>query len=63
MKKLSLRAEELRVESFDPQGGRAGSPGTVKGHLLDPTMGVTCICQTDDEATCRPPSCPITCAC
>lgn len=59
MKKLSLKPDELRAESFEPVTGPAALRGTVAGHD-DPTMGVTCICQTDDEPTCRRPTCPPT---
>lgn len=61
MEKLSLKPEELRVESFEPQSD-AKERGTVAGYD-DPTQGVTCICQTDDEETCRRPTCPPTYCC
>lgn len=62
MKKLSLKPEDLRVESFDTEVA-AGPRGTVAGNW-SPTQGVTCICQTDDEPTCRGHTCPPTfCGC
>ena len=56
MKKLSLDTTELRVETFDAEHEMASARGTVAGH--DPTFAQTCICMTDDDATCRKPTCP-----
>ena len=56
MKKLTLDTNELRVETFDADGEAAQKRGTVMAH--DPTYAQTCICMTDDDATCRKPTCP-----
>ena len=56
MKKLTLDTNELRVETFDAEHAAKDPRGTVMAH--DPTFAATCICMTDDDATCRKPTCP-----
>lgn len=54
MKKLVLKLDDLRVESFDTLETENERRGTVAANA--PTNGKTCNCVTDDE-----PSCPYTC--
>ena len=56
MKKLSLKLDQLSVETFESDRA-PGECGTVAGHM-DPTFAPTCICMTDDDPTCRKPTCP-----
>ena len=56
MKKLSLNPDQLCVESF-VSDTLPEERGTVEGHF-DPTFAQTCICMTDDDPTCRKPTCP-----
>lgn len=49
MKKLSLRLDELRVETFDTVGGGSSERGTVKGHYY---TWVSCPHNTCDGTTC-----------
>jgi hypothetical protein len=51
MKKLALDVESLVVESFEPQPGMRGGRGTVAGHALPPSKGITC------ALTCEGPTC------
>lgn len=54
MKKLSLKLDDLKIESFETLEAVKAARGTVAGNAN--TLGNTCECITDDE-----PSCAYTC--
>jgi hypothetical protein len=47
MKKLRLRADDLRVDSFRTSDGDGRETGTVRGHADDCTWFATCLCKTN----------------
>lgn len=52
MKKLRLKCEELRVESF-PTAPAAGEIGTVHGHAVAEGWGGTLVGASCPEAVCK----------
>jgi hypothetical protein len=54
MKKLRMRTEDLRVESFDPVGGRRVERGTVRARACSASEeGESLCCPTQtDEISC-----------
>ncbi len=54
MDKLSLKLEELRVESYSPESDGADARGTVHGRESNDStcVGTNCACVTGDDPAC-----------
>ena len=65
MRKLSLRTEDLRVESFAPVDGGERAAGTVRGFDIPPSLSckATCIGPTECDSCGSCPGTYADCSC